>query len=86
MLQIQAYGWLLTSLWSGLFTAVIFVAMNRAGILRMSLQDELMGADWVEHGVRSESIGNKIEKVIKQMNLAEDQVQDLFKKVLQTPL
>uniref|UniRef100_A0A914V2I2 Ammonium transporter AmtB-like domain-containing protein n=1 Tax=Plectus sambesii TaxID=2011161 RepID=A0A914V2I2_9BILA len=82
LLQVQAFGWILISLWSALFTAVFFLAMNRAGILRMSLQDELMGADWVEHGVRSESVGNKIEKIIKQMNLPEDEVQDVFKKMI----
>lgn len=47
----------------------------------MSEQEELLGADWVEHRIKSETFSVKIEQALAKMGLPHEHIDDTVIRV-----
>ena len=70
----QFIGMAIVGVWSAVCTFIIFIGLRMCNIERMSQHDELLGADWVEHNVRSETFATKLDTALSKMNLSEDEM------------
>ena len=50
--------------------------------MRMTPKEELLGADWVEHNVRSVTFAHKIENALLCMNVGSEAVDNMVEKVI----
>ncbi len=81
LLLVQVAGNIILVVWSGCFTAFTFFSLSRLNLLRMSDQEEELGADFVEHRVVGHNILSRFEKVLRDLDLDEKAVDDVIREV-----
>uniref|UniRef100_A0A914WDK1 Ammonium transporter AmtB-like domain-containing protein n=1 Tax=Plectus sambesii TaxID=2011161 RepID=A0A914WDK1_9BILA len=81
-LVVQWIGFTSIALWNALFTVVAFLILKKFRLLRMSANEERLGADWVEHNVCSATFGVKLDKALKDINLDCDEVDLMIEKLV----
>ncbi len=68
--------------WNMATSYLVFKTIHMTMGLRMEEKDEILGADWVEHKVRSEKIASRLEKAILSLNVeGEQQETEIAEKV-----
>ncbi len=81
LLGIQMLGTGALILWSLIASYLTFKTIQLTIGLRFDKKDEILGADWVEHHVRSENFAMKMEKALIAMNIGREYESDLAAKV-----
>lgn len=65
---VQLSGLLIIVLWSVTTTFIMLVIIDKTSGLRMSEEEELLGADWVEHQIRSEPVASRLEQALLRID------------------
>lgn len=55
------------AVWSATSTFIILIILKYTVGMRMSPTEELLGADWMEHGVHSEGVAERIERALEAL-------------------
>ena len=86
LVGVQLLGIVSISLWSAALTAVCFFVMKFTIGIRMAPDEEIMGADWCEHRVRSENFAHKLEKALGALkSSSDDREEEIILKVRAAP-
>ncbi|CAN7975211.1 unnamed protein product, partial [Ixodes persulcatus] len=75
LLAVQGLAFLSIALWSGVVTFILLSLINKFLPIRMTLTEEMLGADFVEHGIRHDNCDYSVTlQSLKEKGIAVDKL------------